>query len=58
MLYGAEVAVGSELITKQMNAVWWESTIMECYYLFVHHVTVDFRRLNCRPVTFHRRKST
>ena len=29
MLYGAEVAVCSELNTEQINAVWSESTIME-----------------------------
>ena len=30
MLYGADVAVGSELKTKQINAICSESTIMEC----------------------------
>jgi hypothetical protein len=30
MLYGAEVAVYSEINTKPMNTVWGESTITEC----------------------------
>ena len=30
MLYGAQVAVYSEINTKHMNTVWAESTIVEC----------------------------
>jgi len=30
MLYGAQVAVCSEINTEQINTVWSESTIMEC----------------------------
>ena len=30
MLYGAEVAVYSEINKKQINTVWVENTIIEC----------------------------
>jgi len=30
MLYGAEVAVCSQINTKQINTVWTERTIVEC----------------------------
>ena len=30
MVYGAEVAVYSEINTKHINTVWAESTITEC----------------------------
>jgi hypothetical protein len=30
MLYGAEVVVCSEINTKQINAVWTESAVLEC----------------------------
>ena len=30
MLYGAEVAVHSEINTKHINTVWAESNIIEC----------------------------
>jgi len=30
MLYGAEVAVYSEINTKHINTVWAEGTIIEC----------------------------
>jgi len=30
MLYGAEVAVCSQINTKQINTVWAERTILEC----------------------------
>jgi hypothetical protein len=30
MLYGAEVAVCSEINTKHINTVWAENTIIEC----------------------------
>jgi hypothetical protein len=30
MLYGAEVAVYSEINTKHINTVWTESTFIEC----------------------------
>jgi hypothetical protein len=30
MLYGAEVAVYSEINTEHINTVWAESTIIEC----------------------------
>jgi len=30
MLYGAEVAVCSQINTKQINTVWAESTVVEC----------------------------
>jgi len=31
MLYGAEVAVCSEINTEQMNIVWEERRILKCY---------------------------
>jgi len=39
MLYGAEVAVCSQMNTKDINTVWTERTIVEYLNLMVHHIT-------------------
>jgi len=38
-MYGAEVAVYSEINTKHINTVRAESTTIKCKNLLVHHVT-------------------
>jgi len=42
MLYGAKVAVGSEINTKLTNIAWAEYTIFLILNLLVHHIANRF----------------
>jgi len=44
MLYGAEVAVCSEINTEQVNTVWAERRILKCYTCWCMK-PVGFKRL-------------
>jgi hypothetical protein len=52
MVYGAEVAVCSEINTEHINTVWTERTVLEMLNLLVHHVTSRLYKVKSSRNTF------